>query len=327
MANCLSLESLNMGDNQLFDVFPSWLGTLPNLRLLILRSNRLHGVITNPVSSLEFQNLRVIDLSHNYFTGQLPSKYLENWNAMKVIESSTSYMKTESSFEAVRRTWMLEYTYSTTITIKGSDVPYGKIQEVLVVIDLSSNRFEGEIPEAIGSLQGLRVLNLSNNVLSGEIPSSLGNIARVESLDLSQNKLSGRIPQTLVQLTFLAFFNVSRNNLTGRIPRGNQLNTFENSSYVGNLGLCGDPLTVKCETTSKASSEPGYVEDAESSFIDFKWSTVVVGFVVGVVVGTIIENTVKSKRREYLWLGKKSYYRQRRLVRKVDDEETLELKY
>uniref|UniRef100_A0A803QRA3 Leucine-rich repeat-containing N-terminal plant-type domain-containing protein n=1 Tax=Cannabis sativa TaxID=3483 RepID=A0A803QRA3_CANSA len=328
MAKCLRLESLNMGDNQLFDVFPSWLGTLPNLRLLILRSNRLHGIITNPVSSFEFQNLRVIDLSHNNFTGQFPSKYLENWNAMKVIESSTSYMKTESSFEAVRRTWMLEYTYSTSITMKGSEVPYGKIQEVLVVIDLSSNRFEGKISEAIGSLQGLRVLNLSNNVLWGEIPSSLGNIARVESLDLSQNQLSGTIPQSLVQLTFLAFFNVSRNNLTGRIPRGNQLNTFENSSYMGNLGLCGDPLTLKCGTSSKDNlSEPDLEEDDSSSFIDFSWRTVVVGFAVGVIVGVIIENNVKTKKREYLWLWKKSNYNQRRLVRKVDDEETLELKY
>ena len=223
MANCLMLESLNLGDNQLFDVFPSWLGTLPKLRLLILRSNHLHGVITDPISNSEFQNLRVVDLSHNNFTGELPSKHFQNWNAMKVIESSNSYLKTESSFEAVRLTWMLEYTYPTTITIKGTEVQYGKIQEVLVVIDFSSNKFQGEIPDSIGSLQALRVLNLSNNFLNGEIPSSLRNIRRVESLDLSRNILSGEIPQRFVELTFLAFFNVSYNHLTGLIPRGNQL--------------------------------------------------------------------------------------------------------
>ena len=46
LKNCLMLESLNLGENQLKDVFPSWPGTLPNLRFLTLRSNYLYGTIS-----------------------------------------------------------------------------------------------------------------------------------------------------------------------------------------------------------------------------------------------------------------------------------------
>ncbi|GMN27696.1 hypothetical protein TIFTF001_001769 [Ficus carica] len=309
LANCQMLESLNLGNNQIHDVFPSWLGQLSKLRLLTLRSNNLQGLIANPNSTSQFPNLRVIDLSHNNFTGKLPSEYFQNWDAMKFVYSSNSYLKSESSFEAVKRTWYLEYTYSTTITIKGTEVQYGKIQEVLVVIDFSSNRFRGEIPDSIGGLQALMMLNLSNNILSGNIPSSLGNLTRVESLDLSQNRLSSEIPQNFVELTFLSFFNVSYNNLTGRVPRGNQLNTFENSSYIGNSGLCGEPLSKKCGDSSTLIEPTSSFEEnkdgdfLESVFGEFNWMTVVFGFGSGIVVGIILENTLMRKKRE-MWLRK-----------------------
>ncbi|EXC34882.1 Receptor-like protein 12 [Morus notabilis] len=315
LANCMMLESINLGNNQLLDLFPSWLGSLPKLSLLTLRSNRLHGVIRNSTSTHEFQSLRVIDISYNNFHGELPSEYLRNWHSMKVTDygrSPVTYMQTQSSFEAVRRTWTLEYAYSTTITVKGLNLHYGRIQEILVVIDFSSNRFQGEIPHCIGDLQGLRLLNLSNNNLNGRIPYSFGNMTSLESIDLSRNKLSGEIPRSLVELTFLAFFNVSNNLLTGRIPQGNQLSTFENTSYMGNLELCGDPLSKKCgHNADKSPTEPssrfGDHEEKDwdySLFRDFNWLTVVIGLSGGIVVGVMLENTIMTKKR-VLWLAKK----------------------
>ncbi|GLT54996.1 hypothetical protein SLA2020_281540 [Shorea laevis] len=132
------------------------------------------------------------------------------------------------------------------MTNKGIELEYEKIQDVFRVIDFSSNRFEGEIPELVGSLKGLHLLNLSNNALTGHIPSSLGNLTHIESMDLSQNKLLGEIPPQLTQLFFLASFNVSNNRLTGPIPHGNQFDTFQNGSFGGNPGLCGSPLSKKC---------------------------------------------------------------------------------
>ncbi|XP_042012458.1 receptor-like protein 9DC3 [Salvia splendens] len=133
------------------------------------------------------------------------------------------------------------------LTLKGLDQLLLWLLDTLTTIDLSSNRFSGSIPPSLGNLNTLRFLNLSRNTLGGHIPSSLGRMSLLESLDLSSNKLDGEIPSGLARLTFLAKLNLSMNNLEGQIPQSTQLSTFGNESYVGNVGLCGFPLTKKCE--------------------------------------------------------------------------------
>ncbi|GAY64473.1 hypothetical protein CUMW_233880 [Citrus unshiu] len=75
LANCVKLKFLNHGDSQITDVFPSWLGTLPEVEVLILKFNNFHGEIEEPQTAFEFPKHRIIDLSHNRFTSNLPSKH------------------------------------------------------------------------------------------------------------------------------------------------------------------------------------------------------------------------------------------------------------
>uniref|UniRef100_A0A9I9DUX4 Uncharacterized protein n=1 Tax=Cucumis melo TaxID=3656 RepID=A0A9I9DUX4_CUCME len=135
---------------------------------------------------------------------------------MKIITTPTtksSNMKANSTcFFFANYAWALEYYYSITIINKGYERSFSKIQEAFTSMDLSSNRFEGEIPDEIGELKGLHSLGLSHNTLSGRILPSLGNITQLESLDLSNSKLSGEIPETLAQLTFLPTFTVPKIN-------------------------------------------------------------------------------------------------------------------
>lgn len=105
------------------------------------------------------------------------------------------------------------YDYSMTVTNKGLRIKYDKIIWFLTIIDFSSNRFEGVIPEFFGTLKGLNTLYLSNNMFIGHIPSSMRNLPQLELLDFSWNKFSGEIPQQLAQLTFIESFNVSYNNV------------------------------------------------------------------------------------------------------------------
>ncbi|PHT30730.1 hypothetical protein CQW23_29650 [Capsicum baccatum] len=90
------------------------------------------------------------------------------------------------------------------------------------------------------------MLNLSHNGLEGIIPASLEHLSVLESLDLSSNKIGGEIPQQLASLTFFAVINLSPNHLVGCIPKGKQFDIFENTSYQGNDGLCGFPLSKDC---------------------------------------------------------------------------------
>ncbi|XP_034677817.1 receptor-like protein 53 [Vitis riparia] len=272
LINCRRLQVLDLGNNRINDTFPYWLETLPELQVLILRSNRFHGHISGSNFQSPFPKLRIMDLSRNDFSGSLPEMYLKNFKAMMNVTEDKMKLK-----------YMGEYYYRDSImgTIKGFDFEF-VILSTFTTIDLSSNRFQGEILDFIGSLSSLRELNLSHNNLTGHIPSSLGNLMVLESLDLSSNKLSGRIPRELTSLTFLEVLNLSKNHLTGVIPRGNQFDTFANNSYSGNIGLCGFPLSKKCVVDE--APQPPKEEEVESD-TGFDWKVILMGYGCGLVVG------------------------------------------
>ncbi|GKV49596.1 hypothetical protein SLEP1_g56336 [Rubroshorea leprosula] len=244
------LEFLDLGNNHIRDTFPSWLGTLPSLTILILRFNRFYGAINVPKLDSWFSSLQIIDLSHNGFIGLLPTKYLKRWNAMAdVVKEKTTYQLAYHYSMVHNIAFAHPYHYSMTMTMtnKGVRMEYAKILEVFSAIDFSCNKFEGEIPEVVRSLKGIRLLNISNNNLVSSIPPALGKLMNLEAMDLSHNKLTGSIPLQLTQLNFLKVFNVSHNHLIGPIPKGQQFDTFDNSSFDGNSGLCGLPLSRKCD--------------------------------------------------------------------------------
>ncbi|XP_056176525.1 receptor-like protein 6 [Syzygium oleosum] len=320
LANCSSLEFLNFGNNQIVDTFPSWMGSLSYLKVLILRSNRFHGAIGEPEARDRFPNLRIVDLSMNNFSSRLPSEYFDIWSAMKVhdADGANYYENFGSPYNQADQN-VIEYDYSMTIMNKGIVTEYKRILEYLNVIDLSSNNFIGEIPNSVGSLTELQLLNLSNNALTGSIPLSLANLTKLESLDLSSNKLSGMIPPELTQLIFLAFFNVSDNHLSGPIPQVNQFATFDNDSYGGNLGLCGVPLTKKCGNPVEAPPTPPSgafaKEDSGTWFEELDWKIVLMGFGSGLVIGVVMGLTTTSRiERSFL-----RFYRgrQRRRMRQI----------
>ncbi|XP_062115639.1 receptor-like protein 48 [Humulus lupulus] len=305
-ATCVNLEFLDFSYNQISDVFPTWLGSFPLLKVVLMRENKFHGVIGKPEHTKgEFPMLQIIDVSHNYFTGALPSEYMLLWDAMKAFKvSDWKYMNAGENVTYnthVIGGGITLYNYSTTFVMKSVATSYGKIPANLAVIDLSSNNFSGQIPESIGSLKALYSLNLSNNALTGHIPPSLGTLTELESLDLSQNQLSGKIPQQLAELKFLQKFDVSYNNLIGLIPQENQFHTFENTSFEGNQGLCGDPLWKKCENGLLPPSS-ALDKDADSNFsIELDWKFALAGLVSGLVIGVSLGEMVIPRTR-LAWL-------------------------
>ncbi|XP_060668129.1 receptor-like protein 33 [Ziziphus jujuba] len=175
---------------------------------------------------------------------------------------------------------------------KGQQMKFRPTPAVLTSIDLSNNKFDGEIPSSTCNLLPLVVLNLSSNSFTGSIPSCFGNMRELESLDLSKNKPFGSIPGQLTSLTFLEYLNLSDNQLTGPIPRGTQLDTFSDSSFLDNPGLCGFQLSKKCEES--IDSKENVCEDG------FSLKVVGMGYGFGLVVGLIMGHVTLSGRWKWI---------------------------
>ena len=71
------------------------------------------------------------------------------------------------------------YKDSMTIVNKAVELKLVKILIIFIAIDLSNNRFYGEISDSVGNLKALIVLNLSSNYFMSHIPSLLGHLINV----------------------------------------------------------------------------------------------------------------------------------------------------
>ncbi|KAK4736405.1 hypothetical protein R3W88_000102 [Solanum pinnatisectum] len=163
---------------------------------------------------------------------------------------------------------------------------FGKLKR----LSLRNNNFDGQLDLRSNKLHGpikssgnrnlfaqLQIMDLSSNGFSGNLPESLlGNLHAMK-------KINEKIPLQLASLTFLEVLNLSHNHLVGCIPKGKQFDTFENSSYQGNDGLRGLPLSKHCGGDGRVPQE----EEEEDSPI-ISWQAVLMGYGCGLVIGVSI---------------------------------------
>ncbi|XP_062076465.1 receptor-like protein EIX1 [Humulus lupulus] len=303
-----SLQVLDLTNNTLEGTIPPWIGEKHNLVFLSLRSNKFYGSI--PLNLCHLTQIQILDLSANDLSGAIPS-CIQNFTAMVQI---TDYQETAlstnigfASFASFASPYNRDggneyYENIASITWKGKEHEYKKNLGLLRIIDLSSNKLNGEIPIEVAVLSQLVLLNLSRNNLSGRIPEKIGNVMKLEVLDLSHNKLYGPIPTSLAKVSFLSYLDLSYNQLSGRIPDGGtQLQTFNASIYSMNPGLCGPPLSSSCpgDETLHDPSYSAYDNEGDDEngrhWFDLPWfyKGTGVGFIIGFcgICGNLLINT------------------------------------
>ncbi|GJW97044.1 leucine-rich repeat protein [Tanacetum coccineum] len=261
---------LDLGGNELNGNIPSWVGSELSLSILNLRSNNFVGNIPHKLCYLT--HIQILDLSDNKLMGDIPRCF-----------SNFSVLSGKYTFEYDQFSYWLtdtkEYFLSDSLVMKGNEYIYSTNLKLVRLLDLSSNNLVGLIPSELTTLVKLQSLNLSGNHLTGMIPKNIGDLKELESFDLSVNKLSGELPASLSSLHSLSSFNVSYNNLRGKIPSSTQLQSLNESCFLGNE-LCGDPLTEHCSIVEVPNTD--HEEDIVSRGTD--WGliiSVVSGFIAG----------------------------------------------
>ncbi|XP_030523650.2 receptor-like protein 43 [Rhodamnia argentea] len=316
LVNCTYLTSVGISPNKINDTFPFWMESLPMLEILNQDSKRLQGPLDKFVSEFPFPSLFEINLAHKGLSDHLSTKPFQSASPIpgawtRFYSLSNNMFAGEISSLICNATMMMVeanqyspqyigadlYQDLMTVTMKGSKIVLEKILTTFTTINLSNNKFQMEIPDAIRKLVSLRGLNLSENNITGHIPQLIGNLAKLEWLDLSTNKLSGMIPGELKDLTALSFLNFSGNQLSGPMPQGNQFNTFKNDSFASNSGLCGFPLSQAFDRHENQPPPRSIPEgDFENTTI-FDWKIILMGYGCGLIGGLSMGYIVFQTRR------------------------------
>uniref|UniRef100_A0A1J3FQQ8 Inactive leucine-rich repeat receptor-like serine/threonine-protein kinase n=1 Tax=Noccaea caerulescens TaxID=107243 RepID=A0A1J3FQQ8_NOCCA len=145
---------------------------------------------------------------------------------------------------------------------------------------LNDNSFSGEFPESLTSLHRLKTIVLSGNRFSGRIPSSLLRLSRLYTLNVQDNLFTGSIPP--LNQTSLRYFNVSNNQLSGQIPLTRALKQFDESSFTGNVALCGDQIRSPCGISPVPSAKPSPTLKSKNN------KAKLIGIIAGSVAGGVL---------------------------------------
>ncbi|XP_076882411.1 receptor-like protein EIX2 [Bidens hawaiensis] len=206
----IKLQSCKLGPG-----FPMWIKTQRQVTYLDISNAGILDSVPDWLWNQLQIGLKFLNLSSNQIKGKLPYMGELYLHGSPGLDLSNNHFEGEVS--------LLPLTLNA-LNLSGNKFS-GNLSFVcqlamfLTFLDLSNNSFSGELPACWMNFQEkLVVLNLSNNNLSGVIPSSLGSLDKLEALYLRANTLVGEVPESLSNCKSLRFVDLGGNNLSGIIP-------------------------------------------------------------------------------------------------------------
>ncbi|KAL7589650.1 hypothetical protein Lser_V15G37590 [Lactuca serriola] len=141
LVNLQRLQVLDVGDNKFSGNIPKWIGEkLIDLVVLRLHKNNFTGRI--PRSLCKISTLQILDLAYNNLTGTIP-RCVGKLNGMVESHSIPLYHSASN------------YDKNVIQGMKGVDLEYTTIWDIVYNMDLSSNKLVGEIPVELTALSKL----------------------------------------------------------------------------------------------------------------------------------------------------------------------------
>lgn len=158
--------------------------------------------------------LQTLDLSNNFFYGQIPES-VSNLTQLSRLGLSINMFSGEipTSIGSLSR---LEELYLDNNNLQGSIPASFNGLVSLKRLEIQANKLAGEFPE-LGSLENLSLLDASENAISGNVPLTLP--ASLVQISMRNNSLQGKLdPRSFKNLALLQVLDLSHNNLSDSVP-------------------------------------------------------------------------------------------------------------
>ncbi|KAJ7979613.1 LRR receptor-like kinase family protein [Quillaja saponaria] len=210
------LESFDLSSNNFSGEIPAAISSLLSLRILKLDHNRFEQGI--PSGILNCQSLVSLDLSSNRLNGSLPDGFGAALPKLRTLNlAGNKIYGRDSDFSGLKSITSLNVSGN---LFEGS--VKGVLQELMEVIDLSKNQFQGHISQvqfnSSYNWSHLAYLDLSENQLSGEMFHNFNQAKNLKYLNLAHNKFTRREFPQIEMLSELEYLNMSETGLVDHIP-------------------------------------------------------------------------------------------------------------
>ncbi|CAN6196858.1 unnamed protein product [Urochloa humidicola] len=224
---------------------------------LNLSNNKLTGSLIDGVELSTFGRLKVLDLSNNQLSGDLPGfNYVYDLEVLRLANNAftgfvpsgllkgDSLVLSELDLSANNLTGHINMITSTTLQILNlsSNALFGDLPLLAgscTLLDLSNNKFRGNLSVIAKWTSDLEYVDLSQNNLTGTIPDVSSQFLRLNYLNLSHNALSDAIPEAVVQYPKLTALDLSSNQLHGPIPANLLTSSMLQELYIQDNMLFG----------------------------------------------------------------------------------------
>ncbi|XP_062190344.1 LRR receptor-like serine/threonine-protein kinase GHR1 [Phragmites australis] len=227
---------------------------------LNLSHNKLTGSLIDGVELSTFGRLKVLDLSSNQLSGDLPGfNYVYDLEVLRLANNAftgfvpsgllkgDSLVLSELDLSDNKLTGHINMITSTTLQILNlsSNALFGDLPLLAgscTVLDLSNNKFRGNLSVIAKWSSDLEYVDLSQNNLTGTIPDVSSQFLRLNYLNLSYNSLSNSIPEAVVQYPKLTVLDLSSNQFRGPIPADLLTSSMLQELYIQDNMLSGGIL-------------------------------------------------------------------------------------
>jgi Leucine-rich repeat (LRR) protein len=249
LANCSSLQILDLASNQFKGTLPNVLGNLSTqLTYFFYQQNLIFGEIPSGIGNLV--NLTTLGMSGNKFTGAIPSN-IGNLQKLQRLDLSDNRLSGRLPITLGNLSLINELNLENNRLQGTIPSSIGNCQNLLL-LNLSQNNLNGTIPKQLFAISKLSIsLNLAKNFFVGSLPSEVSNLVHLVELDLSENKLSGEIPNSLSSCTSLVYLYMEDNFFQGAIPsslsssRGIQVMDLSRNNLSGQIPNFLEKLSLK----------------------------------------------------------------------------------